>query len=140
MRKIAENLRTDPALKAELDAFLKKATAEDAAATKQLQHMRADLEVGQRRHQADELVRDLYGSSYGHDELRTTIESVLADLPVEKLDDEALGRLKRRHASQYLVKKLVELKGAMSASNEALVQNKLEAAMAAIPTAEGKQH
>jgi hypothetical protein len=77
-------------------------------------------------------------SSYGYDELLTAIEEVLTDLPDEQLDAEALARLKRRHASQYLVKKLVELKGQMSAANEALVQQNLEAAMAAIPAKEGR--
>jgi hypothetical protein len=137
MRKIEDKLRADPKLAAELQAFLKRAEAEDAAASKQLERMKAEHEAHQRYFDADRLVRDLYGSSYGHDVLRTAIEEVLADLPVEELDDEALARLKRQHASEHLVKKLVELKGPMSAANEALIRNKLEAAMAAIPAKEG---
>jgi hypothetical protein len=119
------------ALAAQFNAKLSQWQIASAADAERSERMKAEHEAWQRRFDADKLVRDLYGTSYGHDELRTVIEAVLADLPEELLDDEALARLKRRHASQYLVKKLVELKGPMSAANEALIQQKLEAAMAA---------
>ena len=134
MRKIEERLRADPKLVAELQAFLKRAEVEDAATTKQLERMKVDLDAGQRRHQADRLVSELYGTSYGHDGLRTALEEILAQ-PVEALDEAARIKRRRRHESQRLVQKIAELKGELSANTESQIQEKLERTMAAAKAA-----
>jgi hypothetical protein len=127
-------------LVAQISVKLSQWQAEDEATAEQLARMKAEHEAHQRRFDADKLVRDLYGSSYGHDELRAAIEEVLAKLPAEQLNDSALARLKRRHDAQHIIKQIAVLCGhPLSAANEALVQNQLEAAMAAIPVKEGKQ-
>jgi hypothetical protein len=128
-------------LAAQISVKLSQWQAEDKAAAEQLARMKIEQEAWQRHFDADHLVRDLYGSSYGHDVLRTAIEDVLADLPVTPLDDAELGRLKRRHDAQHIIKQIVALRGhPLSPANEALIQTKLEAVMAAIPVKEGKQN
>jgi hypothetical protein len=92
--------------------------------------MKVDLDAGQRRHQAHKLVGELYGTSYGHDELHAAIEQALVDLPTAPLDEAELARLKRRRLALRLVEKIAALKGPLSAATEMALFQMLEKAMA----------
>jgi hypothetical protein len=132
MRKI-DTLSLDErkTLAADIEAFLKKATAEDDKLIAVSNKLATDIEAGLRRHEANRLLSELYGSSYGHDELRVALESVLAEPPPAPLNDDARIKLRRRHEAMELVKKIVALKGPLSAETEQDLQQKLERVMVA---------
>jgi hypothetical protein len=117
--------------RAELEAYIAKASAEnDAWAAESAKH-HAEHEAWRRHFEADKLVRELYGSSYGHDELVTAIEMALADLPTAPLDDAELARLKRRHLALRLVEKIAALKGPLNAPTEMALFETFQKALAA---------
>jgi hypothetical protein len=113
MRKIEENLRANPALKAELEAFLKKAEAEIAESAKQLERMKAEQEAHQRRFDAMRIVKEARDHQYVNpsDTLVDAVALALGELPVEVLDDDALAQLKHHHLAQLVVKKIVAYHG-----------------------------
>ena len=71
MRKVAElSVDERKTLAADIEAFLKKATAGDDELKAASDKLATDIESGQRRHEAHRLLHELYGTSYGHDGLR----------------------------------------------------------------------
>jgi hypothetical protein len=128
MRKIEENLRTNPALKADLEAFLKRAASEAAADKVASAKLRSDVDVLGRHLDADKLLRQLRDAHHvdKSDELQAVVERALADLPEESLDDAALARLKTRHSALHLVKLVAGLKGPLSAATEIALQSTFE--------------
>jgi hypothetical protein len=102
--------------------------------------LKASQEAMGRHLDAEKLLRQLRDAYHidKSDGLLACVETILADIPAQKLDDAEIAGLKRRHASQFVIKQIVTLRGhPLSAANEALIQNKLEAAMAAIAVKEG---
>jgi cell division protein FtsX len=116
-------------LLAELNAKIAAWDRDDVALSAMSDKLATDIEAGRRRHQADKLVSELYGSSYGNDTLRTAIEEVLAQTTAP-LDDAACIALRRHHEAQQLVRKIVELKGPLSVDAETKLVTRLERAMA----------
>jgi hypothetical protein len=119
-------------LLAELNAKLSAWDAETATWAAESAKLKTEHEAQQRRFDAERLVRELYGGSFGHDELCVAVEHALAELsPAAQLDDAARIKLRRRHESFLLVKRIAELKGPMSAETESQLLEKLQRAMAA---------
>jgi hypothetical protein len=133
MRKLEEKIGADPALRFQIEAFIKKATAEDARLDVAHAKLKSDITAQQHHLDAHRLVRELRDAFHFVDDekLRVVVEQALADIPDEQLDDVALARLKCRHASLHLIKLIAALRGTLSAATEIALQNTFEKVLAA---------
>jgi hypothetical protein len=123
-------------LLAKLNAKLSQWQAECAADVKQSERMKAQHEAMGRHFDAHKLVHELYGSTHDRAELCAAVETILAELPTASLTDVELVKLRRRHESLALVKKIVELRGTpLDAATESQLQQKFERVVASVKAA-----
>jgi hypothetical protein len=127
-------------LLAELNKKLSQWDADCAADVKESERMKTEHEAMGRRFDADKLVRDLYGTSYGHDELRIAVETALADLPTAPLDAAELARLERRHLALRVVEKIAVLRPLSAPTEISLTQTFEKVLAPQIEIQEGKNH